>query len=56
MKEHNTDHKSQQNLERLHASNYTKRAWPGQALNCEQCFYNDLDIDACPCAKCHTRN
>ena len=56
MKEHTLDHKSPQKLERLHASNYAKTAWPGQALNCEQCLYNDQDIDACPCAKCHTRN
>jgi hypothetical protein len=25
-------------------------------MSCEECNYNDQDIDTFPCAKCHTRH
>ena len=56
MKTNELNPKRPQVLERLHASNFAKPAWPGQASNCEQCRYNDQDVDACPCARCHTRH
>ena len=56
MKSNYLDPKSLQDLEKLFASNFAKPVWPGQAMTCEQCRYNDQDVDACPCARCHTRH
>jgi hypothetical protein len=56
MKANNPYTKSPEDLERLLAPNFSKPVWPGQASNCEQCRYNDQDVDACPCVRCHTRH
>ena len=37
------------------APNTTKPVWVDQKMNCDQCKYNDQDVDTFPCAKCHTR-
>jgi len=36
--------------------NFTKRAWGTRNMSCEECNYNDQDIDTFPCAECHTRH
>ena len=36
--------------------NYTKPVWGTQEMSCDECNYNDQDIDTFPCAKCHTRH
>lgn len=38
------------------APSFTKPVWQDQQMTCEQCRYNDQDIDTFPCAKCHTRH
>lgn len=35
--------------------NSTKPVWVDPQMNCDQCQYNDQDVDTFPCAKCHTR-
>ena len=40
----------------LVAPNFTKPVWVDPEMNCDQCKYNDQDVDTFPCAKCHTRN
>jgi hypothetical protein len=35
---------------------FTKPVWGNQGMSCEECKYNDQDIDTFPCAKCHTRH
>ena len=35
--------------------NITKPVWVDPEMNCDQCQFNDQDIDTFPCAKCHTR-
>ena len=52
MKEQFIAYKNPQAAEKF----FAKHAWPGQKKSCGQCSYKDQDIDACPCAKCHTRN
>lgn len=37
------------------APNITKPVWVDPQMNCDQCQYNDQDVDTFPCAKCHTR-
>lgn len=36
--------------------NFTKPVWGDVAMSCDDCNYNDQDIDTFPCAKCHTRH
>ena len=36
--------------------NFTKPVWGDTEMSCEECNYNDQDIDTFPCAKCHTRH
>ena len=36
--------------------NFTKPVWGELEMSCEDCKYNDQDIDTFPCAKCHTRH
>jgi len=36
--------------------NYTKPVWGSLEMSCDECNYNDQDIDTFPCAKCHTRH
>jgi hypothetical protein len=36
--------------------NVTRPVWEDQQMSCEECNYNDQDIDTFPCAKCHTRH
>ena len=36
--------------------NFTKPVWGDLEMSCEDCKYNDQDIDTFPCAKCHTRH
>lgn len=36
--------------------NITKPIWGTQNMSCEECNYNEQDIDTFPCAKCHTRH
>jgi len=36
--------------------NFTKPVWGDLEMSCEECKYNDQDIDTFPCAKCHTRH
>ena len=36
--------------------NLAKPVWNDQQMACDQCRYNDQDVDTFPCAKCHTRN
>ena len=36
--------------------NFTKPVWGDIAMSCDECNYNDQDIDTFPCAKCHTRH
>ena len=38
------------------APNATKPVWGDPQMNCDQCKYNDQDVDTFPCAKCHTRD
>ncbi len=38
------------------APNFTRPVWGDQQMTCEECSYNDQDIDTFPCAKCHTRH
>ena len=38
------------------APNFTRPVWGSLDMSCEQCSYNDQDIDTFPCAKCHTRH
>ena len=35
---------------------FTKPVWGELEMSCEDCKYNDQDIDTFPCAKCHTRH
>ena len=35
---------------------FTKPVWGELEMSCEECKYNDQDIDTFPCAKCHTRH
>ena len=35
---------------------FTKPVWGELEISCEECKYNDQDIDTFPCAKCHTRH
>lgn len=35
---------------------FTKPVWGDTQMSCEECNYNDQDIDTFPCAKCHTRH
>lgn len=39
----------------LLSPNATKPVWGNPQMNCDQCQYNDQDVDTFPCAKCHTR-
>ena len=39
----------------LMTPNVTKPVWVDPQMNCDQCKYNDQDVDTFPCAKCHTR-
>ena len=36
--------------------NFTKPVWGNMEVSCEECKFNDQDIDTFPCAKCHTRH
>ena len=36
--------------------NFTKPVWGALDMSCEDCNFNDQDIDTFPCAKCHTRH
>ncbi len=36
--------------------NFTKPVWNNIEMSCDECNYNDQDIDTFPCAKCHTRH
>jgi len=36
--------------------NFTRPIWDTPDMSCENCNYNDQDIDTFPCAKCHTRH
>jgi len=36
--------------------NFTKPVWGELEMSCDECKYNDQDIDTFPCAKCHTRH
>jgi hypothetical protein len=36
--------------------NFTKPVWGDLKMSCEECNFNDQDIDTFPCAKCHTRH
>lgn len=35
---------------------FSRPVWGGLEMSCEDCKYNDQDIDTFPCAKCHTRH
>jgi hypothetical protein len=35
---------------------FTKPVWGELEMSCEECNFNDQDIDTFPCAKCHTRH
>ena len=35
---------------------FTKPVWGTMDMSCDECNYNDQDIDTFPCAKCHTRH
>ena len=35
---------------------FSKPVWNNVEMKCEECYYNDQDIDTFPCAKCHTRH
>ena len=37
------------------APNQSRPVWVDPQMNCDQCRYNDQDVDTFPCAKCHTR-
>jgi hypothetical protein len=47
---------AQQEPTSFSAPNSTKPVWVDPQMNCDQCKYNDQDVDTFPCAKCHTRN
>ena len=36
--------------------NFIKPVWGEMEMSCDECKYNDQDIDTFPCAKCHTRH
>jgi hypothetical protein len=36
--------------------NIARPIWGDQQMSCDECGYNDQDIDTYPCAKCHTRH
>jgi len=36
--------------------NFTKPVWGELEMSCDECKFNDQDIDTFPCAKCHTRH
>jgi len=36
--------------------NFTRPVWGDLKMTCQECSYNDQDIDTFPCAKCHTRH
>jgi hypothetical protein len=36
--------------------NFTRPVWGTLNKTCDECNYNDQDIDTFPCAKCHTRH
>ena len=36
--------------------NFTRPVWGELDMSCEECKFNDQDIDTFPCAKCHTRH
>ena len=36
--------------------NATKPVWVDPQMNCDQCEFNDQDVDTFPCAKCNTRD
>ena len=36
--------------------NFTRPVWGDLEMSCEECNFNDQDIDTFPCAKCHTRH
>jgi len=35
---------------------FTKPVWGTLEMSCDECNFNDQDIDTFPCAKCHTRH
>lgn len=47
---------SHQNPPTFMTPNSTKPVWVDPQMNCDQCKFNDQDVDTFPCAKCHTRN
>jgi len=36
--------------------NFSRPVWGNVNMSCEDCNFNDQDIDTFPCAKCHTRH
>ena len=36
--------------------NFIRPVWGDPEMSCNECRYNDQDIDTFPCAKCHTRH
>lgn len=36
--------------------NSCRPVWVDPQMNCDQCQFNDQDVDTFPCAKCHTRD
>ena len=36
--------------------NFTRPVWGEMEMSCDECKFNDQDIDTFPCAKCHTRH
>jgi hypothetical protein len=36
--------------------NFARPVWGELNMSCEECKFNDQDIDTFPCAKCHTRH
>jgi len=38
------------------APNFTRPVWGDMEMSCDECKFNDQDIDTFPCAKCHTRH
>ena len=36
--------------------NFARPVWGELDMSCEECKFNDQDIDTFPCAKCHTRH
>jgi hypothetical protein len=52
----NQDKKLNKNKSTDERPSFTKPVWGDLSMSCDECDFNDQDIDTFPCAKCHTRH